>query len=184
MLGHMTLFVNIPKIILQILNLNEFLASPFISGARTDRKRDFLTVHGDNEIQWSSATNTTQNLLNSRPLFTSITSLLLPSWVGAPPTLIWHQPPSVTNLNCCVMNYKADAGAVELFCVTNIPRSQLGVVRDEWEETADRRCVFGATFNLSVWMVIRLKGLVLIPRERGYVCATCRHFDYTALIAQ
>lgn len=88
MLGHMTLFVNIPKIILQILNLNEFLASPFISGARTDRKRDFLTVHGDNEIQWSSATNTTQNLLNSRPLFTSITSLLLPSWVGAPPTLI------------------------------------------------------------------------------------------------
>lgn len=48
------------------------------------------------------------------------------------------------------MNYKADAGAVELFCVTNIPRSQLGVVRDEWEETADRRCVFGATFNLSV----------------------------------
>lgn len=47
------------------------------------------------------------------------------------------------------MNYKADAGAVELFCVSNIPGSQLGVVLDEWEETADRRCVFGANSNLS-----------------------------------
>ena len=123
-------------------------------------------MHGDNEIQRSSATNTTQNLLISRPLFISITPLPLSSWVGARRTLIWHQPPSVTNLNCCVMNYKAGAGAVELFCVTNIPWSLPGIVIDEWEETADRRCVFGATSNLSVWMVIRLKGLVLIPREK------------------
>lgn len=35
-----------------------------------------------------------------------------------------------------------------------------------WGETADRRCVFGATSNPSVLMVIRLEGLVLIPRER------------------
>ena len=49
-----------------------------------------------------------------------------------------------------MMNYKAGVGAVELFCVANIPWSQPGVVIDEWEETADRRCVFGATSNLSV----------------------------------
>lgn len=48
-----------------------------------------------------------------------------------------------------MMNYKADAGAVELFCVGNIPWSQFGIVIDEWEETADRGCVFGATSNLS-----------------------------------
>lgn len=178
MLGQRTLFFNIYKIILWIQNLNEFLAPPSLSHARTNRKHDFLTMHRDNEIQQSSATNTTQNLLISCPL----TSLLLSSWVGARRTLIWHQPPSVTN--CCMMNYKADAGAVKLFFVTNIPWSQLGVVIDEWEETADRRCVFGATSNLSVWIVIRLRGLVLISREREYVCATCRHFEHAALIAQ
>ena len=32
---------------------------------------------------------------------------------------------------------------------------------------ADRRCVFGATSNLSAWMIITLRGLVLIPRESG-----------------
>lgn len=38
----------------------------------------------------------------------------------------------------------------------------LALVIDVWEETtADRGRVFGATCNLSVWMVIRLKGLVL-----------------------
>ena len=48
-----------------------------------------------------------------------------------------------------MMNYKADAGAVELFCVSYIPWSQLDIAIDEWEETGDRRCVFGATSNLS-----------------------------------
>lgn len=125
-------FLNIYKIIPWIVNLNEFLASPFISDARTNRKPDFLTMHGDNEIQRSSATNTTQNLPISRPLFISITSPpALSSWVGARRTLIWHQPPSVTNLNCCVMNYKAGAGAVELFCVTNIPPESAGY-SDRW----------------------------------------------------
>lgn len=57
--------------------------------------------------------------------------LPLSSWVGARRTLIWHQPPSVTNLNCCVMNYEAGAGAVELFCVTNIPPESAGY-SDRW----------------------------------------------------
>lgn len=47
------------------------------------------------------------------------------------------------------MNYKADADTVALFCVTNLPWCQLGEV-DEWEETDDRRYVFGATSNMSV----------------------------------
>lgn len=114
---------------------------------------DFLTIHRDNEIQWSSALPIPPRTSWSHVLFSYLPppSCSLHGWE---PLECWSgmQPPSVTNLNCCMMNYKACAGAVELFCVTNIPRSQLGVVIDEWEETADRRCVFGATSNLFVWM--------------------------------
>lgn len=118
-------------IILWIVNANRFISSPFVSWTWTKRTNDSLPHSRDNEIQWSAATNTTQNLLISFPLFISITSLQVSSWVGALWKLIWHQPPSVTNFSCCTMNYKADAVTVELFCVSTIPPESAGC-SDRW----------------------------------------------------
>lgn len=118
---------------------------------------------GQTEILWSSATT------NQNPWFQVIFPHLSPPFGflhGCEPFQHRFDISLLQSLTSTViMNYKTIAGAAELFCVTNILWCQRGVLIDEWEETADRRCVFSATSNLSLWMVIRLKGLVLIPRE-------------------
>lgn len=101
------------------------------SRQQIQQKSELLTILGDNEIQWSSEVSTTQNLPD---LISSshIVALPLP-----PSTALLMGGSLVTSIlllsltNWCQMNDGTDAGAVELFCVSDVLWSQTGVSLDD-----------------------------------------------------